>query len=111
MLRLPPSPSGTSPQSGLRPRCSLSVARCDFHESFIDTLPARELFDAATCLLVSQFILQAEARSEFFNQMARRLRPQGILIHAEIAFDTASPVFEKLFEVWVREMTGGAATS
>jgi tRNA (cmo5U34)-methyltransferase len=37
-------------------------ARCSIHEGFIDTLPAGEPFDAATCLLVSQFILRAEAR-------------------------------------------------
>lgn len=85
-------------------------ARCDFHEGFLDTLPDCEPFDGATCLLVSQFILQPQARSQFFNQIARRLRPQGTLIHADLAFDLASPTFEKLFEVWVRKMTGGNAS-
>ena len=85
-------------------------ARCDFHQGFLETLPAREPFDGATCLLVSQFILQSEARSQFFHQIARRLRPQGVLVHSDLAFDLASPLFEPLFEVWVRKMTGGNAS-
>ena len=85
-------------------------ARCDFHAGFLDTLAPCEPFDGATCLLVSQFILQPQERSQFFGQIARRLRPQGILVHADLAFDLASPAFEKLFPVWVRKMTGGQAS-
>lgn len=85
-------------------------ARCSFYEGFIDTLPVSEPFDGATCLLVSQFILHPEARSRFFGHIARRLRPRGMLIHSDISFDLASPNFEKLFEVWIRKMTNGAAS-
>jgi tRNA (cmo5U34)-methyltransferase len=37
------------------------------------------------------------------------LRPRALLVHADLAFDLASPAFEKLFEVWIRKMTNGAA--
>lgn len=58
-------------ESGIAPRCT-------FHEGYLDSLPASDPFDAATCLLVSQFLKQAEERSRFFGQIAQRLRPDGI---------------------------------
>lgn len=41
-------------------------SRCHFHEGYLDSLSAIGSHDAATCLLVSQFILDQQARSEFF---------------------------------------------
>ncbi len=32
--------------------------RCQFHEGFLQSLPEQDAFDAATCFLVSQFILE-----------------------------------------------------
>jgi tRNA (cmo5U34)-methyltransferase len=49
------------------------TSRCTFHEGYLDSLPASDLFDAATCLLVSQFLKQAKERSHFFGQIAQRL--------------------------------------
>ena len=37
--------------------------RCRFHEGYLDSLPAGEPFDAATCFLVSQFILARRERA------------------------------------------------
>src|SRR5688572_2090081 len=37
--------------------------RCRFHEGYLESLPDQDAFDAATCFLVSQFILDQEARA------------------------------------------------
>jgi tRNA (cmo5U34)-methyltransferase len=86
------------------------VSRCTFHEDYLESLPASGPFDAATCLLVSQFIRQAEERSRFFGQIAQRLRPDGILINSDLVLGTSPPVHERLFEVWLR-MLGGSGWS
>lgn len=80
------------------------TARCTFHEGYLDSLPAAEPFDAATSLLVSQFILDPERRTEFFRGIATRLRPEGILASADLSSDTSSPVYQSLLGVWLKLM-------
>jgi tRNA (cmo5U34)-methyltransferase len=75
--------------------------RCRFHEGFLDTLPAEAPFDAATCVLVSQFILDRDARIGFFRGIADRLRHGGLLASADLAADVASPEYEALLRVWL----------
>jgi tRNA (cmo5U34)-methyltransferase len=82
-------------ESGIAPRCT-------FHEGYLDSLPASDLFDAETCLLVSQFLKQAEERSHFFRQIAERLRPCGILIDADLVLGMSPPVYQSSIEVWLR---------
>ena len=77
-------------------------ARCEFHGGYLDSLPPSEPFDAATSLLVSQFVLDPVARTEFFRAIARRLRPGGVLVAADLAGDTATATYQSLFEVWLR---------
>lgn len=79
------------------------TARCFFHEGYLDSLPPSAAFDAATALLVSQFILAPEGRTNFFRGIAERLHPGAFLVSADLAFDTAS-AYERLFEVWLRLM-------
>lgn len=79
--------------------------RCDFHEGYLDSLPpATAPFDAATALLVSQFILNPDARAGFFRAIAERLRPGGYLATADLASDTTSANYQSLLEVWIRLM-------
>ncbi|MHA3772592.1 class I SAM-dependent methyltransferase [Verrucomicrobiota bacterium sgz303538] len=78
--------------------------RCLFHEGYLDSLPDSEAFDAATCLLVSQFILDRAARSDFFRAIAQRLRPGGVLASADLASDVNSTAYQSLLEVWLRMM-------
>ena len=80
------------------------VSRCFFHEGYLDSLPPSEPFDAATSLLVSQFILEPEARSTFFRTIGQRLRPGGYLASADLASDITSTAYESLLEVWLRLM-------
>lgn len=80
------------------------ISRCDFHEGYLDTLPAQEPFDAATCFLVSQFILERDARIGFFNSIATRLRPEGILASSDLASDVSSSQYSALLQTWLNMM-------
>jgi tRNA (cmo5U34)-methyltransferase len=85
-------------------------ARCEFHEGYLETLPMGESFDAATSLLVSQFLLDREARTEFFRGIADRLRPGGILVNADLSADTSAAAYHELLDVWFRMMRAGELT-
>lgn len=78
------------------------ASRCTFHEGYLDSLPASDAFDAATCLLVSHFIVQQDERSNLFRQIAARLRPNGYLVSADLVSYTSTPEYRSLFEVWLR---------
>lgn len=86
------------------------TSRCIFHEGYLDSLPPSAPFDAATSLLVSQFILAPEARAGFFRAIAKRLRPGGYLVSADLASDTASSTYQSLLEVWIRLMRETGST-
>ncbi len=80
------------------------ASRCIFHEGYLDSLPAMDSFDAATCLLVSHFFMQQEQRRNFFCQIAARLRPNGYLVSADLVADLSSPEYHSLLEVWLRTL-------
>ena len=77
------------------------ISRCVFHEGYVETLPDIELHDAATCFMVSQFILDKEARSSFFRAISQRLKQNGILVSADLSSAMGSPEYEALLKVWV----------
>jgi tRNA (cmo5U34)-methyltransferase len=79
-------------------------SRCRFHEGYLHSLPADDLHHAATCLLVSQFIVAQEARTDFFRSIADRLHPGGILASSDLASDVGSQDFNALLQVWTRMM-------
>lgn len=78
------------------------AGRCFFHEGYLASLPAAEPFDAATALLVSQFIMDTAARVEFYRLIAGRLQPGGYVVSADLATDLASESGRSLMEVWLR---------
>lgn len=82
------------------------ASRCEFHQGYLDSLPPTEAFDAATSLLVSHFILARADRTAYFSNIASRLRPSGLLASADLAYDTASPAYAGLLDVWMQMMTG-----
>jgi tRNA (cmo5U34)-methyltransferase len=84
------------------------TSRCTFHEGYLDSLPPADSFDAATCLFVSHFIMQPEERSNLFHQIALRLRPQGYLINADVAYDLSSSDYPGILEIWF-QMSKSAA--
>lgn len=82
------------------------ASRCRFHEGYLDSLPGDEPYDAATCFLVSQFIMDTAARSDFFSQLAARLVPGGILANADLSCDTDAEQYDALLAVWQSATTG-----
>lgn len=80
------------------------ATRCAFHEGYLDSLPASTSFDAATCLLVSQFLVQKEERRDFFSQIAQRLCPNGYLVSCDLASDVSTAAYQNLLDVWKRMM-------
>jgi tRNA (cmo5U34)-methyltransferase len=81
-------------------------SRCVFHQGYLDSLPSSELFDAATAFLVSQFILERHVRSTFFQSIAERLCPAGVLVSSDLAGDVAATECQELLGLWFRVMTG-----
>ena len=51
------------------------AGRCVFHEGYLDSLPEAGPFDAATCFLVSQFLLDRGERVGFFHCVFTLIRP------------------------------------
>lgn len=80
------------------------ASRCTFHEGYLESLPAGEPFDAATSLLVSQFLTDPAERIGFFQEIAQRLGPDGVLVSADLASDAGLPGHEGLMDVWMRLM-------
>ncbi|PRB77563.1 class I SAM-dependent methyltransferase [Pseudomonas sp. MYb185] len=80
------------------------ASRCYFHEGYLDSLPATEPHDAGTCFLVSQFILDQQARSEFFREISGKLKSGGILAVSDLASDVESSEYEVLLRAWVNMM-------
>ncbi len=76
------------------------ASRCSFYNGYLDTLPGDEKFNAATSILVSQFIKEKEERIAFFSGIASRLDKGGILINADLAADFTTEKFKKLFGIW-----------
>lgn len=84
------------------------AARCTFHEGYVSTLPKTKLFDAATSILVSQFLTEPNERRDFFREIGDRLHPNGYLVNADLAWDMSAPNFQDLFDVWLRMLAYSA---
>ena len=69
-------------------------ARCSFHEGYLDALPPTDPFDAATSILVSQFVLIRQKRCNFFQDIAARLKTEGHLITADLAGEPGTVPWE-----------------
>jgi tRNA (cmo5U34)-methyltransferase len=91
-------------EAGLSPRCR-------FHEGYLESLASEQMHDAATCFLVSQFILDAQARSDFFRQIASRLVPGGILANSDLSADVESEDYDALLALWQRVMSTSAVSA
>lgn len=85
-------------------------SRCYFHEGYLDSLPAQKMHNAATCFLVSQFMLDKKVRSDFFLQIANRLKPDGILASADLLFELDSANFDAILGLWQRVMATSSAS-
>ncbi|MBV6628052.1 MAG: class I SAM-dependent methyltransferase [Rivularia sp. (in: Bacteria)] len=77
-------------------------SRCTFHQGYLDSLPTSNSFHAATCLLVSHFMMQEGERSNFFRQIAARLHPNAYLVSSDLTCDMETLEYQSLLEVWLR---------
>lgn len=82
------------------------ASRCVFHEGYLESLTVQGPFDAATCFLVSQFILEEKARIEFFRGIASRLQFGGILASSDLSAQQDSAAYEVLLQAWLNMMSG-----
>ncbi|CAA0104937.1 Ubiquinone/menaquinone biosynthesis C-methyltransferase UbiE [BD1-7 clade bacterium] len=85
------------------------TSRCTFHEGFLESFSDDNVHDAATCFLVSHFILDPIARSELFRQIACRMAPGGVLVSADLASDMRSPITDNLLRIWATTMSDSEA--
>lgn len=74
--------------------------RCEIHEGYLDSLPETPPFQAATSILVSQFLMERDQRRAFFREIARRLMPGGHLVSADLSAELGTEEYERLFGVW-----------
>ncbi|VVD68266.1 class I SAM-dependent methyltransferase [Pandoraea fibrosis] len=81
------------------------VSRCAFHRGYLDSLPSTAPFDAATSILVSQFVTDPIERRGFFRGIAQRLRPGGYLASADLACEMTSEAGRRLLDVWFEMMS------
>lgn len=87
------------------------LSRCTFHEGYLNTLEPIDMFDAATCFLVSQFILNQDDRSDFFSGISERLKSGGLLASSDLASDIETQEHEALFHLWAKIMSSGEVTA
>lgn len=80
------------------------ASRCHFHQGYLESLPAEGKFDAATCFLVSQFILERDARVDFFRGIATRLRTGAILASSDLSSEPGSSEYDALLKAWLNMM-------
>lgn len=81
------------------------ASRCHFHEGYLGTLQADEQHHAATCFLVSQFILDQVERAGFFQDIAHNLKPGGMLASSDLASDVSSHDYDVLLRAWMSMMS------
>lgn len=74
--------------------------RCAFHVGRVSSLKG-DAFDAATSVLVSHFLSDAADRNAYFAEIARRLKPGGLLFNADLCADLEGPSFESLMGLWL----------
>lgn len=86
-------------------------SRCEFYEGYVESLPDIDVHDAATCFMVSQFILDRNARADFFRAISQRLKDDGILVSADLSAAVGSPEYEALLSVWVSMLQGIKASA
>jgi tRNA (cmo5U34)-methyltransferase len=98
--------TAVDPSEPMLRRCRARVeeaglsARCRLHQGTVEDLsPEDGPFDGATALLVSQFLVEPEARRRFFRAIAGRLRAGAPLVVADLAC-AAAP--EGLVDLWGR---------
>lgn len=77
------------------------ASRCVFHEGYIDTLSNSRLFDVATSILVSHFIIDEKERIKYFCNISKFIKSEGYMINADLSTDILDTNYTELLNVWV----------
>lgn len=75
-------------------------SRCEYHCGFIESLPHKKAYDAATSILVSHFITDRQARTRYFHDIASHLATNAMLVSADLCADQSSPLYETELRIW-----------
>lgn len=78
--------------------------RIYLHHGYLETLPEKNKFDAATSILVSQFMPQKEKREQFFKEIGKRLRPNAYLVSADLTSPETEALYDNLIGVWAKAL-------
>ncbi len=103
--------TAVEPSAGMMAVCRARIEaagltnRCSYHQGYLDSLPTKDLHDAATSFLVSQFILDKTARVKFFSEIASQLKIGGVLASADLSASDSPHSYEKLLYVWQHIMS------
>lgn len=86
--------------------------RCDFVQGYVHDIKTGAEFDLVVSFLVGHFVKRPE-RLAFYQGMSDRLKPDGILVNAEISSDLNSVSFASLLHGWegVQELMGATPES
>ncbi|MBK1881258.1 class I SAM-dependent methyltransferase [Luteolibacter pohnpeiensis] len=107
---------GIDPSEPMMNICRTKVAeagladRCELHTGYLDSLALDRGFDAATCLLVSHFLMETSERQELFANIAKHLKPGGMLVSADLATAIDTPAYRALTAPWFRLLLPPEAT-
>jgi tRNA (cmo5U34)-methyltransferase len=74
--------------------------RVNLHTGFLNSLPATELMDGATLILVMHFIPDDGAKLQLLQDIAQRLKPGAKLILADLYGDRSAPYFSQFTDAW-----------
>lgn len=102
--------TAVEPSGPMLEMCKIKVeaagftSRCTFHEGYLESLPGLEKFDAATAILVSHFLVNPIERSQFFQEISKRLKAGSYLINADIASPRTSEMYDSLALTWIKAM-------
>ncbi len=77
------------------------LERCNLIHGYVQDLPHTSDFDAALCILVGHHTSKdGSDRHNIFSGIAKRLKPNGYFINAEMSFDLSSNIFQDTMEKW-----------
>lgn len=74
--------------------------RVRLHQGTLDSLPASELYDVATLVLVLHFLPDDGSKLNLLKDIQARLKPGGRLVLMDLGGDLQAASFQALLETW-----------
>lgn len=85
-------------EQGMRERVTL-------HQGYVDDLPRDEKFDAATLMLVLQFVADDGQKLALLKSIAERLAPGAPFVLVDLHGDPSSEAFQNMLAAWKNYQT------